>query len=248
MTLTGVRRSRTARPALAFAPGRVLGAVALASWALLFAWLLAGGRTALYLGARTSWVVPFGLAILVAALLGRLASLKTSQPRGVTAGAALSTAVIVAPVVLIIALPPASLGNYAASRRSTVGGAAFGSSTEDIGKGRITLFDVAGGLRSRESMKALVARAGADVSFVGFVARASGMPADEFMLTRFIVTCCAADALSIQVRVVGAPPGRLAPHDRVRVRGKMYPLGREVLVDASSVEPTPRPEHPYLNP
>jgi uncharacterized repeat protein (TIGR03943 family) len=97
-------------------------------------------------------------------------------------------------------------------------------------------------------MKALVQRAGTEVSFVGFVARDSSMPADEFMLSRFLVSCCVADALSIQVRVVGAPPGQFGEDDWVRVTGAMYPLGREVIVDASAVESVPRPKRPYLNP
>jgi uncharacterized repeat protein (TIGR03943 family) len=97
-------------------------------------------------------------------------------------------------------------------------------------------------------MQALVNRAGTRVSFVGFVALRDGMPADEFMLTRFIISCCVADALTVQVRVIGAPPGKFHKDRWVRVTGTMYPLGREVVVDASEVVPVERPAHPYLNP
>jgi uncharacterized membrane protein YcgQ (UPF0703/DUF1980 family) len=61
------------------------------------------------------------------------------------------------------------------------------------------------------------------------------------------VSCCVADALSVQVRVVGAPPGRFAPDQWVRVTGTFYPVGRETVVDASSIEAIPRPEDPYLS-
>jgi uncharacterized membrane protein YcgQ (UPF0703/DUF1980 family) len=57
-----------------------------------------------------------------------------------------------------------------------------------------------------------------------------------------------ADALSVQVRVVGAPAGRFEPDDWVRVEGRMYPLGREVLVDATKVAGVDKPARPYLNP
>jgi uncharacterized repeat protein (TIGR03943 family) len=97
-------------------------------------------------------------------------------------------------------------------------------------------------------MQELTRRAGADVSFVGFVTRDQGMPADEFLLTRFLVSCCAADALSIQVRVVGAPPGRFDADTWVRAEGRLYPLGGEVIVDAARVEGVPRPSRPYLDP
>jgi putative membrane protein len=249
VSLTRVRPGSTGTRAEPLSPARVLTAVALAAWASLFVWLLATDRTALYLSSRTAWVVPMGASILCVALLGRLASLRSPHAEPVTPRAALAAALIVAPVVVLLALPPASLGTYAAARRSSLAGAAgFGGSSADIRRGDVSLVDVAGALRSRDSMKALVARAGTRVSFVGFVARTPGMPADEFLLTRFLVSCCAADALSIQVRVVGAPPGRFAPDDWVRVEGSIYPLGQEVLVDAAAVDATARPELPYLTP
>jgi uncharacterized repeat protein (TIGR03943 family) len=85
------------------------------------------------------------------------------------------------------------------------------------------------------------------VSFEGIVARRDGQAADEFMLTRFIVSCCVADALSVQVRVVGAPPGKFDEDQWVRVSGAFYPVGKEVVVDASEIEPIPLPDDPYLN-
>jgi uncharacterized membrane protein YcgQ (UPF0703/DUF1980 family) len=68
------------------------------------------------------------------------------------------------------------------------------------------------------------------------------------LLTRYVITCCVADATSAQVRVVNVPPGRFAPDDWVRVTGRIYPLGNEILVDAVSIEEIPRPEAPYLTP
>jgi uncharacterized repeat protein (TIGR03943 family) len=229
-------------------PERLLGVVALGFWAVLFVWLLVTGRTALYLSSRTAWVVPVGAVIMCVALAGRLLSLRTRRPEPITARAALGTVLIVLPVVSLLALPPAALGSFAASRRATlVGAGAFGSSSDALARGPVSLFEVAGALRSRDGMRALAQRAGTDVTFVGFVIRPREMPADEFMLTRFLISCCAADALSIQVRVVDAPPGRLSADDWVRVRGKIYPVGREVVVEASDITRVRRPTRPYLN-
>jgi uncharacterized membrane protein YcgQ (UPF0703/DUF1980 family) len=80
------------------------------------------------------------------------------------------------------------------------------------------------------------------------VDKVPGMGADEFMLTRFVITCCVADAIAAQVRVVDAPPGRFSPDDWVRVTGQMYPLGREIIVVASEVQGVDKPKHPYLYP
>ena len=227
---------------------KLASAAAMAAWAGLFWWLLASGRSFLYLSDRTDWVVPMGAVILTIAIAGRLWSARGPQPEPLKRSDAWRYAAIVAPVVLTVAVPAASLGSYATSRRSSFVSSGYTSTAADIESGELSLVDVAGALRSREAMQALVKRAGSEVSFVGFVARDSGMPADEFMLSRFLVSCCVADALSIQVRIVGAPPGELAEDDWVRVTGALYPLGREVIVDASEIEPVPRPKRPYLNP
>jgi uncharacterized repeat protein (TIGR03943 family) len=147
-----------------------------------------------------------------------------------------------------LVLPQASLSSFAASRRSSFVGAGFVASAEDIAAGELSLPDVAGALRTTEGKNALVARAGDEVSFVGFVTRDDGTPADEFTLTRFLISCCVADALSVEVRIVGAAPGQFKEDEWVRVTGELYPLGEEVAVDASEVEKVPRPKKPYLNP
>ena len=151
------------------------------------------------------------------------------------------------PVVVLLALPPASLTSFAAGRRSSFVGAGFVASAEDVATGDLSLTDVAGALRSDEAMDALAQRAGEDVTFVGFVNRDAGMPADEFILTRFLISCCVADALSVEVRVAGAPPGELKQDQWVRVEGKLYPLGREVIVDLTEITKVSRPEQPYLS-
>jgi putative membrane protein len=235
-------------PARHWSAAKLASAAAMAAWCALFWWLLASGRTFLYLSDRTDWVVPMGAIILTIAVAGRSWSARGPQPEPLRRSDAWRLGAIVMPVVLTVALPPTSLGSYAASRRSSFVSSGYTSSAADIESGELSLVDVAGALRSREAMRALVKRAGSEVSFVGFIARDPGMPADEFMLSRFLVSCCVADALSVQVRIVGAPPGQLAEDDWVRVTGAMYPLGREVIVDASEVEPVGRPKRPYLNP
>jgi uncharacterized repeat protein (TIGR03943 family) len=229
-------------------PRRVLGVLALVAWAALFWFLWLSGRTSLSLSPRTAWVIPLGVVVLTAAVVGRLISVRTQALEPVAARDALGIGLLVAPVVVVLALPPASLGSYAAARRSTITGAGFASSAREISSGPLTLVEVASALRSRSGMRALGSRAGSDVSFVGFVTRGPEMGADEFVLTRFLISCCVADALSVQAGVVNVPPGEFQPDDWVRVEGKVYPLGREVIVDASRVVHIDKPARPYLSP
>lgn len=227
-------------------PGRISIAVVLGAWAALYVFLLVSDRTSLYLSSRTAWLIPVGAAILIVAFLGRLL-FRGEGEQPLSRRDAGGLAVVAIPVIVVLALPPASLSSYAAGRRSSFASAAFVPSVEDIAKGDLSLADVAGAVRSEEAMAALQARAGAEVSFVGFVNRDSGMPADEFMLTRFLISCCVADALSVQVRVVGAPSGSLEQDQWVRVTGSLYPLQDEVVIDTQKIEKIARPKHPYLN-
>lgn len=226
-------------------PDRVAVGLALAAWAGLFWFLMGSGRWTLYLSSRIFWVVPTGAVLLTIAALGRLATARAEHPEPISRRDVWGLALILLPVVAVLALPPAALGSYAASRRSVSAG--FAGVAGDPSTGDITLVDVAGAMWSETAARALAERGGSRVSMVGFVVRHEEMPADEFLLTRFLVSCCVADALSVQVRVVGAPPGRFREDEWVRVRGTIYPLPNEVVVDASSVERVPRPREPYLN-
>jgi uncharacterized repeat protein (TIGR03943 family) len=228
-------------------PQRVIGTIVLLAWCALFWFLMLSDRTSLYLSSRTDWIVPVGALITTVAGIGRLLTLRSHDPRPVTSRDAFAMSVLIVPIVVVLALPPATLGSFAASRRSTLSGG-YVTSVEDIVNGELSLADVGGALRSRDAMRALSDRAGTSVEFVGFVNRDEGTPADEFTLTRFLISCCVADALSVEVRVVGAPPGRFKNDDWVRVEGRLYPLNNEVVVDASEVVGVPRPDEPYLNP
>jgi uncharacterized repeat protein (TIGR03943 family) len=145
-------------------------------------------------------------------------------------------------------MPPATLGTYAAGRRSSFVGAGVPASSGNLTSGSITLIDVAAAQASKQGQAALQRHAGDAVSFDGLVTNEPGAGPGEFLLTRFIITCCVADATVAQVKVVDAPAGRLADNTWVRVTGKLYPLGSDVLVDATGVTPIPAPAQPYLTP
>ncbi|HET9722870.1 MAG TPA: TIGR03943 family protein [Actinomycetota bacterium] len=229
-------------------PSRLAGAGVLGAWALLFWWLLLTGRQDLYLSTRTQWVVPVGATLLTLAAIGRLATVRTREREPLRRREAWIMGAVVAPVVLIMALPPATLGQFSAGKRSSFASAGVATSAADIGSGALTLVDVAAGQTTPEGEAALAARAGERVDFVGFVTRFDDTPADELLLTRYVVTCCVADATIAQVRVVNVTPGAFEPNDWVEVTGAIYPIGREVIVNAASVEPVARPEKPYLTP
>ena len=228
-------------------PKRVAALIVLIGWGAVFWFLIVTDRISLYLSTRTAWVVPIGATILTVVAVGRCFSLRSPHPEPISLVDTVGHLILLAPVLVVLVLPPSALSSYAATRRSNISGAGFVTSADDVATGDLSLTDVVGGLRSTEGQKALTRRAGDTVSFTGFVARDPGMPADEFTLTRFVVSCCVADALGVQVRVANAPAGVFEDDQWVRVTGKFYPLGEEAVIDATDIERVDRPKHPYLS-
>lgn len=242
-----MRRSN-ATGSSAWSPNRVGGALVLAAWAALFWFLEASGRDNLYLSTRTSWVVPVGAVLLTGAAIGLLACARVGAAEPLRTRDAWVMALLVVPVVLVAALKPATLGTFSAGRRAQFSSAGFAASMGGAGNGPLSLVDVAAAQYSKQGQQALAQRAGEQVDFVGIVTRYPDTPAAEFLLTRYIVTCCVADATTAQVRVVDVAPGRFQANEWVEVKGAIYPLGDQVLVDASSVDEVSRPAKPYLTP
>lgn len=229
-----------------WSPARVAGAIVLGAWAALFWFLLVSGRDAYYLSTRTEWVVPVAAVLLSAATVGRLVSAKATSPEALRRRELGFMVAMVVPVVLVLALPPATLGSFSADKRAGFGGGSIAASAGDIASGELTLVDVAAAQTSPEGERALTRRAGESVAFVGFVTRYPDTPADEFLLTRYVVSCCVADATVAQVRVVNTIPGTFEDGDWVEITGTIFPIGREVIVNAVGVAGVERPERPYL--
>ncbi len=246
LTASPVRAPRE-RPG--WSPSRVAGGLVLAAWAVLFWILFVTGRVNLYLSTRTSWVVPVGAVLLTGAAIGRLTAARVHAREPLRRREAVVMTLMVLPVVIVLALPPATLGTFSASKKTTFSSLSFSSIYGQItADSPISLLSVAAAQTSTEGAQALAKRGGSPVEFVGIVTRYADTPADEFLLTRYVITCCVADATIVQVRVVNVVPGRFQANEWVDVAGRIYPLGREVIVDASSVRPVPRPAKPYLTP
>ncbi len=94
--------------------------------------------------------------------------------------------------------------------------------------------------------------AGEPADVIGFVYHDSSLGAGEFMISRFTVTCCAADATAIGMRVQWPAADALEGNAWVRVRGVVQAgayAGRPIpVIMAESVEGVTTPRQPYLSP
>lgn len=93
---------------------------------------------------------------------------------------------------------------------------------------------------------------GQPADVIGFVYHDQNLGAGQFMVARFMVTCCSADATAVAMAVSWPDAAGLTDNTWVRVRGMVDVTaygGRPLpVINAESVEPTDEPARPYMYP
>lgn len=228
---------------------RLIRALGLLAWAGFFDWLWLSGRAGTYVGPRTTWVVTFGAITLTAAALVYLAGVPTRRRTGAPAAAELGRlGIVVAPIVLAAMAPAVTLGAQAVDQKRSANGAA---STERLADydGAIRLYELSAAAFDPEWAQIRGIAPGLKVEFDGFVSRPpDGGGGGGLELSRFMATCCAADAVPYSVEVL-LPDGGAAFEENtwLRVRGTVAPGPGEpaFVVEAGSVEEIERPLDAY---
>lgn len=91
-----------------------------------------------------------------------------------------------------------------------------------------------------------------EADVIGFIYREPDYPEDTFMVARFTVSCCVADASAIGLPVYMPDADALETGGWVRVQGAFNAQefdGNQVpVLIASSIEQIEQPQHPYLYP
>ncbi|MBL8045971.1 MAG: TIGR03943 family protein [Anaerolineales bacterium] len=87
---------------------------------------------------------------------------------------------------------------------------------------------------------------------VGFVYRPDQLTGTQFLVSRFVVTCCAADGSAVGLLVEWPQAINLEENGWVRVRGPVSVGtldGKPIpLITAASIESVPQPDQPYMYP
>ncbi|MDK2982038.1 MAG: putative rane protein [Chloroflexota bacterium] len=93
---------------------------------------------------------------------------------------------------------------------------------------------------------------GQDVNVTGFVYHDPRLPQGKFMVSRFIITCCVADAFAIGMPVDWPQDSNFNENTWIQVQGTLdvMQIGSQSvpMVHAASIETIPAPEQPYLYP
>ena len=93
---------------------------------------------------------------------------------------------------------------------------------------------------------------GQQASVVGFVYREESLPQGQFLVSRFILSCCAADGYAVGM-IVDSPKADSFEKDTwIKVSGPVdvvsFDGNPSPLIHAEAIEVVPQPEQPYLYP
>jgi uncharacterized repeat protein (TIGR03943 family) len=226
-------------------PTRLLRGLGILAWALFFDYLWLAGKASTYVGPRTTWVVTFGAITLTLVALVYLASTISRRPgTPLTAAEVGRLGVIVAPLLLAVMVPAVSLGAQAVGQKRTADGATSLARLGDY-DGEIRLYELAAAAFDKNWAAQRGIKAGLKVQFDGFVSRAARNGQVE--VSRFMATCCAADAVPYSVQVK-QPADALdfKTNQWVLVRGTVTDdPKRTFVITADKIEAADRPSNPY---
>ena len=225
----------------------------------LVAWNLVSGQVHLYVNERSVWLVALTLPFLLALAAAGWRRRPVRRERLSQVAAAL-------PIAIVLMIPARPLGSAALAALDA--GAPAGASSPPASAASspwpLELTAAAGpgaamltwDLRLLERLRAndpeLRGLAGAPASLLGFVHRTPGLPSDQLLVGRFMVRCCAADAVPITFPVHYAGAAELPIDAWVEVEGEIRYAeaggARMPFVEASAVRIVPQPARPYLYP
>ncbi|MFB2838976.1 TIGR03943 family putative permease subunit [Floridanema evergladense] len=91
---------------------------------------------------------------------------------------------------------------------------------------------------------------GQKVKVEGFVIHPAQLPDNYLLLSRFVITCCAADAYPVGLPVkLTSSRSSFAPDTWLNVEGEMITETlsgkRQLVINANSITPIPQPKNPY---
>jgi uncharacterized repeat protein (TIGR03943 family) len=192
------------------------------------------------------WVLLAGVGIVVVALWSLAATRPQSPDVDQHSGTSGVAWLVIAPVIAIVVIAPPALGAYAAARIPVTApppsARVFPPLRADTGgPTRVTLLD----FYARAAFDGGATLTGHRVELTGFLLRSDP---DGFRIARLVITCCAADARAVVVRIrslVAAP----RPDAWVTVIGEFAgtsPDDRMVpVLRADTVTPVSAPDNPY---
>ncbi len=208
-----------------------------------------------FLGLSATVILPMYFMVIVIGLtrLPQFHSEQNEQPQhSEIPGTALILLAI--PLILGVFVPPRPLSTSALSTRGMSLSAPVSIGQQSIQTMEIAPDDrtVLDWIKIFNYEKDLSSYLGKSANVIGFVYHDSRLKTGQFMVGRFVITCCAADAFAIGMAVDWPESANLVDNSWVNVKGTVDVLtidGQKVpVIHAQAVNPIQAPEQPYLYP
>jgi uncharacterized repeat protein (TIGR03943 family) len=220
-------------------------------WLNAYYWLLEGGRYKAFIQPKLWPLLILALLLLLMFIAAFIYQFSRNQRHTAVSAVWIKSAIFFIPVVFLWSIYGQSLGGYAFSKRvlnpdemvSVPGTYKIPSFSKTTAENRISLLDLVRDTENYDDQR---------VAAEGMVYRAPNADENTFMLFRFAIVCCAADAIPVAIRVKNAEAGNLNNDIWVRVEGLMnietINGRRRPSITAEIVRPipAPTPENRYL--
>ncbi len=222
---------------------------------ILLTWYLISGQIFLFVHERSIWLIALSVPVLLAMAFAHRRPSRDPGPDRLT------VALLALPLVVGLLVPARPLGAAAidaqgvsAAPQATTSGTNGGwdpvpSFTIDA---RNAVWDIRALARVQASDRRLQGFEGQRASLLGFVYRGPTTPADQFLVSRFVIRCCTADAVAFFFPVRYDHAAELARDTWVEVQGRIQSSGTpgssDPLLVAEQVRVVPQPAQPYLYP
>lgn len=246
---------------------RVLQSVLLTLTGSMLLWKVGSGVLPVYVHVRyTGLIAGTGLALVVLGLvagwlgLARSPSYDTHEHEHEHARLQWRSPAVLAlllPVVLGLFVPVRALGTAAIENKGLgrpAGLPAQAAASQELANGILdtttwSMLDWINALTYQPDNPRLQ---GQPIQVIGFVWRPEGLATDQFIVSRFVVTCCVADGLALGLPVIWTGASDLKNDAWVRVHGKLGLAEvrgkQEAVILAETVDSIPQPANPYLTP
>jgi uncharacterized repeat protein (TIGR03943 family) len=242
---------RVSRPPLT-ARGIVRVAV-LAAWTFGFAWLLGSGRYQSFIHKDLWPLLAGGLTLLLLMILAVSATPtpEKADPRRLWRMIACG-AVLLLPLAYAFTVPAGGLGSHAFAQRTVEVASPFELPAALSSVAAPPPADERGPIGLLALLMNSDRYADKPIVVDGMVHTDRGAGEEGFILFRFAIVCCAADAIPVSARVRWPAAASLPPDAWVRVQGVLRLREEDgtkrAVIEASQVDRVQPPSNPYLFP
>ncbi|HUI89930.1 MAG TPA: TIGR03943 family protein [Anaerolineales bacterium] len=239
---------------------RFLQAFILFALVVFIGFKLISGTLSLYINIRFMPLTLFGIVVLaiMTFIILRLANSESGEhePHEAIHQHNLSLSalmILVVPLLIGVLIPAHPLDATAASTRGmNVSAPLVSSSSARQFQAAADARNILDWIVIFNSTSDLSPYVGQTARVTGFVYHDPRLPANQFIVSRFVITCCTADASAIGMIVDWNESADLKESSWVEVKGPVQATklgGLPIpLIEASYVQATPQPDQPYLYP